>query len=462
VRVGADDEGRVPVPAQRLVAAPDFGLDAHALARALVEARERAVLVLGVDRVRVGRIDLRAEAVAAEGDEPVGVDDAVRVARARRPPEVEVVLRAAVDVVEGRRVVGRHVVELRDGEVLFEVPVLPAIPALVDAAVAADEVVARVVWIDPDVVVIDVLRSLAQRLERAPAVVRDEDQHVHHVDAIHVFRIGDDARVVHRRHVVGVAPLPTLPAIRRAEDAAPPLLRLDRRVEDVRVRGRDGEADATEVARGQARPDLLPRRARVGRFVERAFGAAVDERPVVSASLVGRGVDGVGVVRIDYDVGDAGVLADVERALPRLAAVGRLEEAAVAARPPERPLRRDVDHVGVARINHDATDVLRLFQADVAPRLAAVLRLVDAVAVGDAALRVVLARPDPDDERVLLIHRDPADGVRALVVEDRAEGRPAVLRPPHPARSRRDEVLAVIARIDGEGRDATRREGGAD
>ena len=50
---------------------------------------------------------------------------------------------------------------------------------------------------------------------------------------------------------------------------------------------------------------------------------------------------------------------------------------------------------------------------------AAVDRLVDAVAVADAALAVVLAGADPDRERILRIDRHAADRVRALPVEDR-------------------------------------------
>jgi hypothetical protein len=80
------------------------------------------------------------EAVAALGDEPVGVGDAVDAARARRAAQREVVLGAAVDVVERRRLVGGDVVELRDRQVVEEAPVGAAVVALVNAAVAADPV----------------------------------------------------------------------------------------------------------------------------------------------------------------------------------------------------------------------------------------------------------------------------------------------------------------------------------
>ncbi len=84
-------------------------------------------------------------------------------ARSRRPAERAVVLRAAVDVVDRRGVVDVDVVELRHREVGEVPPQPPAIPALVQPAVAALEQVIGVVGIDPDEVVVDVLRALAER-----------------------------------------------------------------------------------------------------------------------------------------------------------------------------------------------------------------------------------------------------------------------------------------------------------
>ena len=72
-----------------------------------------------------------------------------------------------------------------------------------------------------------------------------------------------------------------------------------------------------------------------------------------------------------------------EHLRPGLAAVGGLVEAAVAARRPQRALRGDVDRVAVLRVDDDAADVLGALEADVRPRPAAVLALVDAVAVAD-------------------------------------------------------------------------------
>src|ERR1041384_280507 len=153
----ADDEGRVPVPTQRIFVAADFRSDAMTLSGRFVVANQIAVLKLGIDRVRIFRIYLGAETVAALGDPPIAVDDARRVARARRSAEGKVVLCAGEHVVERGRIVSRHIVELRDRQVALEVPVRTAVPTLVYTAVTTDEVMFVVVRVDPDLVIINVL-----------------------------------------------------------------------------------------------------------------------------------------------------------------------------------------------------------------------------------------------------------------------------------------------------------------
>ena len=87
-------------------------LDEPPFAGACVEAYQPSVLRLGVHDRRVLRVDLHVEAVAAHGDVPVLVGDAVGVARAAGAAEGVVVLGSAVDVVEGLLHVDRNGVEL--------------------------------------------------------------------------------------------------------------------------------------------------------------------------------------------------------------------------------------------------------------------------------------------------------------------------------------------------------------
>src|SRR5207244_10891454 len=95
-----------------------------------VVARQHAVLYLAIDGVRVGGIDAALEAVAPLQHEPVRVGDAAGAARARGAAEAEVVLRAAVDVVERPPgLIDADVVELRDRQVSGEGTVGPDVVA---------------------------------------------------------------------------------------------------------------------------------------------------------------------------------------------------------------------------------------------------------------------------------------------------------------------------------------------
>ena len=281
-----NDERRVPVPARRRPALLFLRLNADAFAGALVVAHEDAVLQLGVDRVGILGIDPRDETVAALGDEPVLVQDAVLRSGARRSAERIVVLQPAVDVVERHRVVHVHVVVLRERQVLEEHPGRRAIERTVEPAVVADHHVVRIRRIDPDDVVVDVHVSLSQRVHRLAAVVGHLKDHVGNVDAVDVLRIGVDVAVVHRAGVVLRALLPGDAVVGGAEDAALTIGRLHVRVEDVGLHGRDGEPDPAELFVRQADGDLLPGLAAVGAAMDRALGSAVDEGGKRAAALV--------------------------------------------------------------------------------------------------------------------------------------------------------------------------------
>ena len=161
-----------------------------------------------------------------------------------------------------------------------------------------------------------------------------------------------------------------------------------------------------------------------------------------------------GLCGIDHELVRAGVGAHGEDRRPRLAAVGRLVDAAIAARGPERSLRRDVDDVRVARVDLDVAEVLGVRQAGSRPGLAAVRRLVDAVAEHRAPRIRVLAGAEPDDVRVLRIDLDAAEVERSAAIEDRRERDAPVHAFPQAARRRRDPVDARVLRVDVEVRDA--------
>jgi hypothetical protein len=450
--VRAEHQRAVPVPPRRRLALAGHRLNLHPLAGLAVVPADHAVLQHPVYGVRVGRIDLAVEPVAALDHEPVLVHDPVLRPRPRRAAEREVVLRTAVDVVERPALVARHVVKLGDGQVRFVSPVRGPVEALVDPAVAPDEVVLGILRVDPDLVIVDVLPLLAQRAERPPAVVGHPDEDVHHVQPVLVGGIDDQVRVVLRLGVERVALLPGDAPVGTAEDA--PLRRLDDGVDHVRVGRRHRQPDPPDISAGQPAADLLPGLAAVGGTVDCASRSAVDDGPHVPAALPARGDQHVRIARVEHQVRHTGVFVDRQHPRPRLAAVGRLVQPAVAPFFPERPLGGHVNRVRVARVDDDLADVLARLQSDVRPRLAAVGALVHAVAVGHAPLAVVLPRPDPHHVRVLGVEYHAPDRERAFAVEDGRERGAAVGRLPHPAARHRDVVLRAVGGVDGEPDDA--------
>src|SRR4029077_8948915 len=102
-------------------------LDPGALAGAFVIAGEPAFLILGVNGVGIFRIDLRAEAIAALGNEPIGVGDAGRARGARWSADIIVVLRTAIHKIKRQRIVYSHVVKLRQRQVALIEPVGAAV-----------------------------------------------------------------------------------------------------------------------------------------------------------------------------------------------------------------------------------------------------------------------------------------------------------------------------------------------
>src|SRR5262249_25533373 len=98
-------------------------------------------------------------------------------------------------------------------------------------------------------------------------------------------------------------------------------------------------------------------------------------------------------------------------------------------------------------------------KADVLPRLAAIVGAVDAIAVADAALAVVLAGADPDGFGVLGVEGDGADGVGALVVEEGVPGGAGVGGLPDPARGDGDVPGGAVLRMNRKRGNASGREG---
>ena len=192
------DQPRVPVPAQRRPTGVRLGLDVQPLLAAPVEARQHAVLQLRVDDVGILGVDHGIEAVAPQRHIPVRVADSAPQ-RPRRATHGVVVLRPAVDVVEGFVVGGGDLVVLGQRQVGEMAPVLPEVEGLVESSVVAQDQMLGIVRVEGDGVMVDVHAPRRQPAPGLAAVVGRLQEGVQGVDAVEAMRIGVQLVVVHRR-----------------------------------------------------------------------------------------------------------------------------------------------------------------------------------------------------------------------------------------------------------------------
>ncbi len=169
------------------------------------------------------------------------------------------------------------------------------------------------------------------------------------------------------------------------------------------------------------------------------------------APLVGGGVDHVGVVGGELEIGDPGVLVDGEARRPGGPAVGRSgtrpgllpPTRAALRRRPGRPCRPR----GSTRIRPMCSDLASPIRL---PGPAGVPAPIDAGPPSDVPAADVLAGADPDDVRIGRLERDLADRVGGLLVEDRRQGHAAVGGLPDPARPGRHVPRAGNPRVHGD------------
>ena len=236
----------------------------------------------------------------------------------------------------------------------------------------------------------------------------------------------------------------------------------DQRVQNARALAINVDADASERSLGDAALQPRPRLAGVGRFPDATARATAVHAACGAAPLIRRRVEDLVVGRIHHEVVGARVVVDLQDLLPRLAAVDRFVDPALAARPPEAAGRRDEDDVVCSRIDDDAADVAGGAEADVGVGLAAVGRLVDAVAPRCALTVVRFTGPDPDEIRVVLRHGDVADRHEALILHLRLERRPVVRGLPHAAVAGADVEDRRVRFVNGEVGDPARHAGRPD
>ena len=394
----------------------------------------------GPDDVRIDRIGRRKAALAASDRVPHAARDvaaaataapaaltqaAVARAAVRRP-----VLLVRVDVVRNL-VVDRHVIQLRVWQPLLQ-PRPPARLRDRDPLVVADDHPVAVGRIDPHVVMIAAGRLVARlRDQRRPCVNGSTVGGVQIVRLVVVVGGDRHSRVIGRpshRVAIRIDHLPVLTAVVGSPELAAlgvlamprdAVAGFDQDVYPVRVRvGRRGHHLAHRLGRQTAAGQLRPGGATIAGHEQTAPRTTALASPGVDFDLPHAGEDDARVRRVHRDLRAAGVLVREQRALPRRAAVGRPEHAALGLWTVRRPQRAREDDLGIRRIDHDATDTPGLLEPHARPGLAGVARFVNALTDGNVAANPRLAGSRPHDVRIRRRHRERADRLHRLVVED--------------------------------------------
>src|SRR6185437_8946673 len=228
---------------------------------------------------------------------------------------------------------------------------------------------------------------------------------------------------------------------RRARAAAPAGrgLALNLRVHDVFAVPIHRQPDPPQrSARQAAAREPLPGLAAVGGFPNSAPRPAPVHAALRPPPLEGRGIEHLGVGHGQRQVIRARVFVPGQHVLPCRSAVGRLVDAAVAARPEQRSLRRHPHRVVVVGRYHHPVDVVGVREPHVLPRAAAVGGFPYPVAPGNALPVVAFPRSQPHQVRVALRHRHRAHRHQPVVLELRRERAAPVRRLPQPPVRRGD------------------------
>ena len=219
------------------------------------------------------------------------------------------------------------------------------------------------------------------RVERLAAVLGHLGRHLQHVQPHRVVRIEVDVVVVERPVGRGIHERPGHARILGSIDAGSRHFRIraarrfDNRRQNLSVAPEHREADLADRSGRQPAAELRPRVAAVGGLEQSTIGAAALEDVGLADPFPHACVQNVGIRGVHDQVAGPGpiVLRQTARELlPGLAAVNRLEDAALRVVAPEVSLRGDVHDVRVRWVRDDASDVMRLGESHLRERLAGI------------------------------------------------------------------------------------------
>ena len=333
--------------------------------------------------------------------------------QARKDDRPTRVLLRAVQAIR-ELIIGLDRIDLGRGLVHLARPRKAAVRGDVRAAVVRLNHDVGMVRVDPKRMVVAMGRDAG--LERLAAVGGLEEALIVHEDGVGILRVRVNVCVIEGPAQEAELIRLTGPVSTRIVGAIQSALvarGFDQRVHAFRIRGREVEIDLPDEARGQARGELGPRLAAVGRLVDAGAAlrfAAADDGPGLALTEPERRVDLVRVRGVHHHRRGPEGVVDIEDLLPRLASVGGAIDASFRVWSPGNALRAHEHHVRVFGMDAHVADLSHLSKPNRSPRLPAVIGPIDTLSEDHVAANAVAARADVDHIRIRLGHFDRADG----------------------------------------------------
>ena len=189
------NEGRIPVEAVRWSSGRALRLNRSPLTCFQMPTADCSVLAFPVDQVRILLIHSANESIAAADRKPILIESSAVLTDGWTAPRT-VVLQPTDDPVRIFWTDG-NVIELADRCRVDVIPIVTAIMGDIESAIATDNHVSTIVWIDPKIVTICVYISAKIPFERGSAVAGAELIDTQDVDSVRVAWVHFDDAEVH-------------------------------------------------------------------------------------------------------------------------------------------------------------------------------------------------------------------------------------------------------------------------
>src|ERR1700722_4271194 len=179
----------------------------------------------------------------------------------------------------------------------------------------------------------------------------------------------------------------------------------------------------------------MPGASAIGRLEQSAAAAVKFVRilPRAFAYLPYRRINRVRIRWVDFNIASAGVFIFRNDFLPILAAVGRAIDASFFARSVRMPEDSGEHAGGIARIDGQRGNLLRIIEAEMFPGLARIRRFVDSISYREIGTMQSFAAAHKNNVWIGWRNGNRSDRLRRLVVENRIPGASVVVRFPDSA-----------------------------